>query len=139
MISRFVKIQLAVFLALAVLALTVTGVNYVGLDQLVSKPFKVKVYFQQTGNVFRNAEVTYRGVQVGKVGEINVAKDGAMVEIQIERQNNKIPRNTRAEVQKLSAVGEQYVELLPQVSGGPYLRDGDIIPYSATSTPVDEN
>jgi phospholipid/cholesterol/gamma-HCH transport system substrate-binding protein len=139
MISRFVKIQLGVFLVLALVALTITGINYVGIDQFIFRPYKVKVYLQQTGNVFKNADVTMRGVTVGKVGTIEVAKNGAAVTILIEQQNNKIPKNTRAEVQKLSAVGEQYVELLPQTSGGPYLKDGDSIPYSMTSTPVDEN
>src|SRR4051812_26084742 len=109
MISRFVKIQLAVFLALALVALTITGINYVGLDQFVSRPFQVKVYLVSSGNVFKNAEVTYRGVPVGKVEKVEVASNGSAVTIDIERQNNKIPKNSRAEVQKLSAVGEQYI------------------------------
>jgi len=138
-ITRFVKIQLAVFLVLAVGALTITGINYVGLDQMVFKPYKVKVYLQQSGNVFKNASVTYRGVDVGKVEKVDVARDGAVVTIAIEQQNNRIPKDLRAEVQKLSAVGEQYIDLLPRSSSAPYLKDGDIIPYAATSTPVDEN
>ncbi len=139
MITRFVKIQLAVFLVLALAALTLTGVKYVGLDKLVSKPYKVKVYLAQTGNVFKNADVTYRGVTVGRVGDISVATNGAVVTIMIEKKNNHIPKQVRAEVQKLSAVGEQYIDLLPQVSTGPYLKNGDTIPYAMTSTPVDEN
>lgn len=138
MITRFVKIQLAVFLVIAVGALTITGIQYVGLDKLVSKPYKVKAYFTQTGNVFRNADVTYRGVTVGRVGEIAVAENGAVVTLEIENQNDRIPKEVRAEVQKLSAVGEQYVDLTPMKSGGPYLKDKDSIPYAMTSTPVDE-
>jgi phospholipid/cholesterol/gamma-HCH transport system substrate-binding protein len=57
----------------------------------------------------------------------------------IEHQNNHIPKQVRAEVQKLSAVGEQYIDLSPQVSNGPYLKNGDSIPYAMTSTPVYEN
>lgn len=139
MISRFVKIQLAVFLVLALGALTITGINYVGLDTIVSRPYKVKIYFTQSGNVFKNADVTYRGVTVGRVDKIDVATNGAVVTVGIENQNNHIPKQVRAEVQKLSAVGEQYIDLLPQTSTGPYLKDGDTIPYSETSTPVDEN
>jgi phospholipid/cholesterol/gamma-HCH transport system substrate-binding protein len=138
-ITRFVKIQLVVFLVIALGALTVTGVQYVGLDRLVSKPYKVKIYFAQSGNIFTNADVTYRGVTVGRVERIDVAKDGAVVTAGIENQNNHIPKQVRAQVQKLSAVGEQYIDLLPQVSTGPYLKNNDIIPYAATETPVDEN
>lgn len=139
MITRFVKIQLAVFLVLAIFALTITGIRYVGLDQYVFKPYKVRIYLQQSGNVFKNASVTYRGVDVGKVKKVDVARDGAMVTVAIENQNNRIPKDLRAEVQKLSAVGEQYIDLLPRSSSPPYLKNGDVIPYSATSTPVDEN
>lgn len=139
MITRFVKIQLAVFLVIALGALTLTGIKYAGLDKVISKPYKVKVYLAQTGNVFANAEVTYRGVEVGRVGEISVATNGAVVTINIEKKNKHIPKQVRAEVQKLSAVGEQYIDLLPQTSSGPYLKNGDSIPYAMTSTPVDEN
>jgi phospholipid/cholesterol/gamma-HCH transport system substrate-binding protein len=138
-ITRFVKIQLAVFLVIAMGALAVTGINYVGLDQVVSKPYKVKVYLAESGNVFKNADVTYRGVTVGRVQKVDVATNGAVVTIGIENQNNHIPKQVRAEVQKLSAVGEQYIELTPQTSSKPYLKNGDVIPYSMTSTPVDEN
>lgn len=139
MITRFVKIQLAVFLVIALGALTITGINYVGLDKMIFKPYKVKVYLTQTGNVFKNAAVTYRGVDVGRVDKVDVATNGAVVTVSIEQQNNRIPKNLRAEVQKLSAVGEQYIDLLPQSTGGPYLKDGDSIAYANTSTPVDEN
>ncbi len=139
MITRFVKIQLAVFLLLAIAALTITGINYVGLDQMIFKPYKVKVYLVQSGNIFKNANVTYRGVDVGKVEKVDVAQDGAVVTVAIEQQNNHIPKDLTASVQKLSAVGEQYIDLTPKTSSPPYLKDGDIIPYAATSTPVDEN
>jgi ABC-type transporter Mla subunit MlaD len=35
-----------------------------------------------------------------------------------------------------SAVGEQYVILRPKKDGGPYLKDGDVIPDSRTSIPI---
>ena len=76
---------------------------------------------------------------MGQVEKVDVATDGAVVTVDIENQNNHIPKQVRAEVQKLSAVGEQYIDLLPQTRSPPYLKDGDIIPYSMTSTPVDEN
>jgi phospholipid/cholesterol/gamma-HCH transport system substrate-binding protein len=139
MISRFVKIQLTVFTILALGALTVIGINYVGLDTFISKPYKVKVYLTQSGNVFKNADVTYRGVTVGRVESIRLASQGAVVTVGIENQNNHIPKKLHAQVQKLSAVGEQYIDLLPDANGGPYLKDGDVIPYAETSTPVDEN
>src|SRR4051794_14375945 len=139
MIARTVKIQLAVFAALAVIALLITGVNYVGLNKdLWSKPFTVKAHFATSGGIFTNAEVTYRGVTVGRVGTLHLTKDGVIVDLKIDK-GAKIPARTHAQVEELSAVGEQYVDLRPYTDSGPYLKNGSPITMANTSVPVDEN
>jgi phospholipid/cholesterol/gamma-HCH transport system substrate-binding protein len=139
MIARTVKIQLAVFAALAVIALLITGVNYVGLNKdLWSKPFTVKAHFPTSGGIFTNAEVTYRGVTVGRVGTLHLTKDGVIVDLKIDK-GAKIPARTHAQVEELSAVGEQYVDLRPYTDAGPYLKAGSQISLANTSVPVDEN
>jgi phospholipid/cholesterol/gamma-HCH transport system substrate-binding protein len=139
MIARTVKIQLAVFAGLAVIALLITGVNYVGLNKdLWAKPFTVKAHFASSGGIFTNAEVTYRGVTVGRVGTLHLTKDGVIVDLKIDK-GEKVPARTHAQVEELSAVGEQYVDLRPYTDAGPYLRNGDAITLANTSVPVDEN
>jgi phospholipid/cholesterol/gamma-HCH transport system substrate-binding protein len=39
----------------------------------------------------------------------------------------------------VSAVGEQFVQLIPQNGDGPALRNGDVIPADRTSVPPDIN
>jgi phospholipid/cholesterol/gamma-HCH transport system substrate-binding protein len=139
MIARTVKIQLAVFAALAAIALLITGINYVGLNKdLWSKPFTVKAHFASSGGIFTNAEVTYRGVSVGRVGTLHLTKDGVIVDLKIDK-GEKVPTRTHAQVEELSAVGEQYVDLRPYTDAGPYLKGGDAITLANTSVPVDEN
>ena len=139
MIARTVKIQLAVFATLAVIALLITGINYVGLNKdLWSPPFTVKAHFPTSGGIFTNAEVTYRGVTVGRVGTLHLTKDGVIVDLKIDK-GKKIPARTHAQVEELSAVGEQYVDLRPYTDKGPYLKDGSAIQQRDTSVPVDEN
>ncbi|MDZ4232622.1 MAG: MlaD family protein, partial [Dietzia sp.] len=53
--------------------------------------------------------------------------------------NVPIPADLIAEVRSQSAVGEQFVQLLPQSGDGPELRDGDVIPRDRASVPVDVN
>jgi phospholipid/cholesterol/gamma-HCH transport system substrate-binding protein len=138
-IARRVKIQLLVFAALAALALTVTGINYVGLDKdLWNPPYTVKAHFASSGGIFSNAEVTYRGVTVGRVGALHLTKDGVIVDLRID-QGKKIPARTHAQVEELSAVGEQYVDLRPYTDQGPFLKDGSTIEQKDTSVPVDQN
>ncbi len=139
MIARTVKIQLLVFLALAALALTITGINYVGLDKdLWNKPYTVKAHFATSGGIFSNAEVTYRGVTVGRVGKLHLAKSGVIVDLKIDN-GKKIPADTHAQVEELSAVGEQYVDLRPNTDSGPYLKNGSTIDLENTSVPIDQN
>lgn len=138
MISRRVRYQLVAFALLALLFLTLTAVKFVGLGKLVNPPFTVKAEFAGSGGIFTNAEVTYRGVSVGRVGPLHLTKTGVEVDLKIDK-GKKIPADTRAIVADLSAVGEQYVDLQPRTNSGPYLRGGDVIPQSATDIPIDDN
>ncbi len=47
----------------------------------------------------------------------------------------KVPADLAAEVRSMSAVGEQYVELLPRTNSGPYLDNGSVIAMSNTKVP----
>jgi phospholipid/cholesterol/gamma-HCH transport system substrate-binding protein len=50
-----------------------------------------------------------------------------------------IPSDLSAEVHSQSAIGEQYVELVPRNGTSRALKDGDVIPQSETSVPPDIN
>ena len=75
---------------------------------------------------------------VGRVGTLHLTKDGVIVDLKIDK-GEKIPARTHAQVEELSAVGEQYVDLRPYTDSGPYLKNGSPITMENTSVPVDEN
>lgn len=134
--TRSVRLRLLVFAIVGGLAVVVAGVRYAGLWSLVSSPsYSVRVEMPRSGGVFDRAEVTYRGVTVGRVGDVDFRRDGVVVSLDIDRRW-KIPADVRANVRNRSAVGEQYVDLVPQAGSGPVLRDGDVIRARATSVPV---
>jgi phospholipid/cholesterol/gamma-HCH transport system substrate-binding protein len=136
-ITRGVRIQLAVFALLTLIGVTYVGANYVGINPL-HRPFTVKVMLPASGGIFTNAGVTERGVEVGKVGALHIVKGGVEADLRL---NNgvKIPRsNIHATVADLSAVGEQYLDLEPATASAPYLAAGDVIPKSHTTIPVDD-
>ena len=60
---------------------------------------------------------------VGRVGTLHLTKDGVIVDLKIDK-GEKIPARTHAQVEELSAVGEQYVDLRPYTDSGPYLKNG---------------
>lgn len=137
MITRTTKLQLIAFLTVAVLGMAYLGFNYVGLDRLVlGSGYEVAADFEDSGGIFVNAEVTYRGVSVGRVSDMQLLEDGVRVVMDIEPDTDPIPAGTRAIVATRSAVGEQYVNLQPDDDEGPYLEDGSVIPQDRTGIPV---
>ena len=137
MITRATKLQLLGFLAVAVLGMAYLGWNYVGLDRVVlGSGYEVAAEFEDSGGIFVNAEVTYRGVAVGRVSDMELVDDGVRVVLTIEPDAEPIPADAAAVVANRSAVGEQYVNLEPESDGGPFLEDGSVIPVERTSIPV---
>jgi phospholipid/cholesterol/gamma-HCH transport system substrate-binding protein len=146
MIRRTVKFQLVAFALISLLGIFYVGSNYVGFHFLSAGPFPVKLYLPQSGGIFTNAEVTERGVTVGRVGGLTVSHDSAhcgqsghCVEVVLNIDHGtKIPSDLHATVANLSAVGEQYVDLEPNSDSGPYLAKGSIIPLTNTTIPLDD-
>jgi phospholipid/cholesterol/gamma-HCH transport system substrate-binding protein len=87
-----------------------------------------------SGGLYRFSNVTYRGVQVGKVTGVTLTENGAEAMLSLET-SPQIPADLKAEVRSVSAVGEQYVDLRPNTDDGPYLADGARIPLSNTTIP----
>jgi phospholipid/cholesterol/gamma-HCH transport system substrate-binding protein len=136
-ITRQTKLQLLAFALVAVLGMSYLGFKYVGLDRLVlGSGYDVAADFTDSGGIFVNAEVTYRGVAVGRVTDMKLVDDGVRVVLTIDPGADDIPADTKAVVATRSAVGEQYVLLQPDDAKGPYLKDGSVIPKDRTSIPV---
>ena len=137
MITRKTKLQLLAFALVAVLGMSYLGFKYVGLDRLLlGSGYDVAADFTDSGGIFVNAEVTYRGVAVGRVSDMKLVDDGVRVVLTIDPGAEDIPADTKAVVATRSAVGEQYVLLQPDDDKGPYLKDGSVIPKDRTSIPV---
>jgi virulence factor Mce-like protein len=98
----------------------------------------VTVDFAASGGVFTDQEVTYRGVQIGRVGDLTLTDDGVSIPLVIEPEwEGEIPADVTARILSKSAVGEQYVDLSPRSAGGDMLVDGSTIARSRTRLPVD--
>jgi phospholipid/cholesterol/gamma-HCH transport system substrate-binding protein len=131
-LKRGVKIQLLAFLVITILGVSVVAVRYVGIGRsALGQEYTAYVDLTDSGGVFTNAEVTYRGVPVGRVGPMELTDTGIRVRLKL-RTATDIPRDGLvAVVANRSAVGEQYIDLQParkpDARGrvpGPYLSDG---------------
>jgi len=136
-ITRLVRLQLVAFLLITVAGVGYAGFRYAGFGDLFgSATYPVRVQLAASGGIFTGADVTYRGVSVGRVGALSLTPEGVEAQLDILDSAPPIPADVDAEVHNLSAIGEQYVDLQPASDGGPYLEAGSVIPVARTSTPV---
>jgi phospholipid/cholesterol/gamma-HCH transport system substrate-binding protein len=136
MLTHRVRLQIGAFVVVALLGVSYVGARYAGLQRLFGPSgYVVKADLADSGGIFTNAEVTYRGVTVGRVRQLRLTADGVQADLDIDPSAPKIPSDTRAVVADRSAVGEQFIDLRPIRDGGPYLVDGTVISQQRTETP----
>jgi phospholipid/cholesterol/gamma-HCH transport system substrate-binding protein len=138
-IKRSVRIRLMLFVLITLVGVSYVGAKYVGLTKGILGSSGCTVYadFPDSGGIFGNAEVTYRGVTVGRVGNLTLIHGGVRVGLNLSNCTNpKVPASAMAVVADRSVVGEQYVNLVPPNGSGPYLTGGQIIPMSRNKIPV---
>ncbi|MBT2394850.1 MCE family protein [Streptomyces sp. ISL-100] len=137
MITRMVRLQLLAFAIVTALGVSYVGVEYTGLvDRVLDRGYTVRAEFADSGGIYSGAEVTYRGVPVGRVGDLRLTEaSGVSVALDLE-DSPSIPADSLAVVANRSAVGEQYVDLQPRSDDGPGLRDGSTIPRRNTRVPA---
>ncbi len=138
MLTTATKLKLIAFALLSVLVVGYTGIHYANLGRYVglSGYYVVQLDLAQAGGIFPDADVTYRGVSVGRVGAIQLTATGVEANLDISDSAPPIPARLQAAVADLSAVGEQYVDLRPETTSGPYLSAGSVIPERDTELPL---
>ncbi|MFD3426234.1 MCE family protein [Nocardia fluminea] len=115
------------------------GCGYLGGAVLRIDPtstrYAVTVELAISGGLTKGSDVTFRGVRVGRVGDVRIAGDGIAAVAEIE-EGTRIPVGGTVAVARLSAAGEQYLDFRPETDTGPYLRDGSVIARADTGVPV---
>jgi phospholipid/cholesterol/gamma-HCH transport system substrate-binding protein len=137
MLTRTVRWQVLAFVVIALAAVAFVGANYAGMDRLFGGgTYTVRLELSDGGGLFTNSEVTYRGVAVGRVGDMRLTDRGMEADLLLDDSARDIPVDTKAVVANRSAIGEQYVDLRPRGDGGPFLSDGDVIRKEQTTVPM---
>ncbi len=74
--------------------------------------YGVSADFVAGGGLYKNANVTYRGVAVGRVESVGLNPNGVTAHMRLNS-GTAIPSNVTATVRSVSAIGEQYIDLVP--------------------------
>ncbi|ORW94151.1 MCE family protein [Mycolicibacter terrae] len=138
MISKRIRVQLAVFAVISVIGGSIMGFGYMRLPELLFGVghYRVTVELTNAAGLYPTGNVTYRGVEVGRIKDVTLTPRGVAAVLALDSAV-PIPKDLDAHVHSESAIGEQYVELVPRSGDGPALRNGDVIAADRTSIPPD--
>lgn len=138
MLTRLTRLQLAIFAVVTVVCVGAISIFYLHVPAAVGiGAYKVTADFVAGGGLYQNANVTYRGVTIGRVESVGLTNDGVVADMRLNS-GTPIPENVTATVKSVSAVGEQYVDLVPPPdASNTMLRDGSNIDVKNTAISTD--
>lgn len=138
MLTRLTRIQLAIFGIVTVLTVGAISAFYLHLPaKLGIGTYMVDANFVAGGGIYRNANVAYRGVTIGRVEGVGLSDDGVVATMRLNS-DTPVPDNVTATVKSVSAIGEQYIDLVPPAQASTsMLRSGATIGQDRTAVGQD--
>ena len=139
-LQRRTIVTLTIFSVISAVMAGIVGLYYAKLPAvyLGIGRYTVIVQLDRAGELYRAGNVTYRGVEVGKVSKVQLADSGVEAVLSL-KSGVDIPADLTAYVHSASAIGEQYLDLVPRSAKGPLLKNGSVIPQDRTSIPPNIN
>jgi phospholipid/cholesterol/gamma-HCH transport system substrate-binding protein len=135
-LTRFIKFQLVLFTILTIIAIVALGWYYLRVPSLVGiGQYTLHADLPRSGGLYATGNVTYRGTQIGKVTAVEPTEEGARATMSID-ERYKIPIDASANVHSVSAIGEQYLDLVSTGDPRQYFRDGQTITKSTVPSEV---
>ncbi len=136
MVTRLIKIQLITFTILTTITLVALSWYYLRVPALVGVgQYKLYVELPRSGGLYSTANVTYRGITIGRVTSVEPTRRGVRAEMTIS-DHYRIPADASANVHSVSAIGEQYLDLVANGHSHAYLRNGQTITDSTVPSEV---
>jgi phospholipid/cholesterol/gamma-HCH transport system substrate-binding protein len=131
------------FVVGAILLLVVAAATYLGFTKHVpfTKGYQVKAVFRTSNNLRPNSPVRIAGVNVGKVKKVEGYKGGdgnmAVVTMEIKKEGLPIHKDATLKIRpRIFLEGNFFVDLQPGTPSAPKIDDGDTLPVTQTSSPV---
>ncbi len=136
MFGRKTEITVGIFMIVGIIALIYLSVTLGKVDLFGSRNYKATALFDSITGLKKGATVEVAGVQVGKVTDIHLDDDMALVEFSIRREI-KITDDTIASIRTKGVIGEKYIKLTPGGSDE-YIEDGGSIIDTESSISLEE-
>jgi ABC-type transporter Mla subunit MlaD len=134
--------QMSAFRAGLIGILLILGLAYLGFTKDIpfTRPFELQAVFQNAPPIGKNSPVRIAGVEVGKVSKVEpLGGDSPGVRVTMKLEDTALPVHKDAQVEireRIFLEGNLFLNLKPGTPGSPDLDDGDTIPVTQTSAPV---
>ena len=100
-LDRRIKMQLAIFTVIALIAIPIMLFGYVKLPEMLGiGRYTVTVELRAAGGLYKRGNVTYRGTEVGRIEEVRLTNTGVEALLSLNS-DTKIPSDLDAEVHRL--------------------------------------
>ncbi|WP_059014507.1 MlaD family protein [Mycobacterium sp. M26] len=135
-LSLRIRIQLVLFAIVTAIFAAAMVFGYIRLPAMFGiGRYQVTVELPRSAGIYPGGNVTYRGAEVGRISDVRLTDTGVAAVLSL-RSGIDIPSDLDAQVHSQSAVGEQYIALLPRRDSAP-LSNGDVVPVDRTTVPPD--
>jgi phospholipid/cholesterol/gamma-HCH transport system substrate-binding protein len=136
MLTPFIKRQLILFAILSLVTAVVLGGYYLQIPTAAGiGQYTLQADLPASGGLYKTANVAYRGETIGRVTDVQPTQSGARVTMSIANRF-KIPIDATANVHSVSAVGEQYIDLVSPGNPGKYFQPGQTITKGTIPTDI---
>ncbi|MBI2703460.1 MULTISPECIES: MCE family protein [Mycobacterium] len=127
MLTRFIWRQIFLFTLLSLVTAVALGWYYLRIPTAAGiGQYTLNATLPTSGGLYRTSNVTYRGETIGTVTSVEPTENGALVRMSIA-DRFKIPVDASANVRSMSAVGEQYLDLVSSGNPARYFSPGQTI------------
>ncbi|MBN2097151.1 MAG: MCE family protein [Candidatus Omnitrophica bacterium] len=125
------ELKVGIFIFIGILILTL-GIFSIGEVYFFRSGYNIKVSFSFASGINVGAAVQVAGIEVGEVKEVNLTydeKEGttkAIIFVWLDA-GVRIPQDSRAYVNLLGLIGENYLEIIPGTDYKHLLKEGDVL------------
>lgn len=107
-----------------------------GLGEEDAGSYTITADVEQAPNLFEGGRVTIRGVEVGRIVDVEPREDFVRLTLEIEG-GIAVPDDASLSVIPITVIADRYAQLHPAYKAGPLMEDGDHIPLARTAIPAE--
>lgn len=136
MFSKKTEVTVGLFVVAGIAALVYLSVSLGNIELFGSRYYTATAMFDSITGLKRGASIEIAGVSVGKVGDITLEDDMALVNLNIDK-SVRVTDDSMVSIRTKGIIGEKFIKITPGGSEE-YLEDGGMIIDTESAISIEE-